>query len=206
MKHRHHRSFPEGAAVELRDGDGAPPALAGYAAVFDSWTTLYRSRTFEYREVIRPGAFRKALAEGQDVRALFNHDPNQVLGRTKAGTLRLAEDARGLSIRIDPPDTQLGRDVVEMVRRGDVSQMSFAFTARDGGEKLTITRRGDVEVYEAEILDVDLYDVAPVTYPAYKDTEVGLRMAGCLKSAKEHRLREVYRRLDVLDRLAAGQP
>lgn len=195
MKNRHHRSFPEGAAVELRDGDGAPPALVGYAAVFDSWTTLYRSSTFEYREVIRPGAFRRALAESQDVRALFNHDANQVLGRTKAGTLKLREDDRGLAIRIDPPDTQLGRDVMEMVRRGDVSQMSFAFTARDGGERLTITRRGDVEVYEAEILDVDLYDVAPVTYPAYKDTDIGLRCADLVRLCRAERAKALESRI-----------
>lgn len=193
---RQHRSFPEGAEIECRAGEGESPVLAGYAAVFDSWTVLHRSKFFEYREVVRPGAFRNALAERQDVRALFNHDANHVLARTKPGTLRLREDSKGLNMELDPPATQFGRDVVEMIRRGDVSQMSFAFVARSGGEKLTVRTEGDVEIYENEILDVDLYDVAPVTYPAYRDTEVAVRTAGVVRRHREERLKSLRRRIE----------
>lgn len=198
-----------GATVALRS-EGGPATLTGYASVFDSWTTLYRSRFYEIREVIRPGSFRNALAENQDVRALFNHDPDNILGRTAAGTLRLREDSRGLAVEIDPPDTEYGRSIVEAVRRGDVSQMSFAFWPRDGGEVLTIRQQGDLEIWETEITDVDLFDVAPVTYPAYQDTSIGLRggfspkVADRLRRAKGDWLSTARTKSDALARRLAA--
>jgi len=92
-----------------------------------------------------------------------------------------------------------------MIRRGDVSQMSFAFIPRRGGEKTTTRAEGDAQVSEIEITDVDLFDVAPVTYPAYQDTEVALRRADVVRRLGAERLKEVYRRMDVLTRLAAGR-
>lgn len=194
-----------GATVQVRAEGDAPRLLSGYAAIFDSWTTLYRSKWWEVREVIRPGAFRNALSENQDVRALFNHDPDNVLGRTVSGTLRLSEDSRGLHMEVDPPDTELGRSVTEMIRRGDVSQMSFAFLPRAGGEVVTTRQEGDVEITEVEIKDVDLYDVAPVTYPAYKDTTIGLRgltpaVADRFKREKDRWLGEARARSQELAR------
>ena len=114
------------APMEARAGDGdggTARTLSGYAALYNSET-----RIANFREVIAPGAFRSALKRGDDVRGLFNHNPDHVLGRTAAGTLRLSEDARGLRYELDLPDTQLGRDLWTSVRRGDVSQSSFAFT------------------------------------------------------------------------------
>ena len=157
------RSMP---VYELRakdDGD----TIAGYAAVFNTTTDLGY-----FEERIAPGAFARAIKEQQDVRALWNHDPNHVLGRTKSGTLRLSEDNVGLQIEIDPPDTQTGRDVVESIRRGDVDQMSFAFIAT---KESWTERKGLLPL--REIQDADLYDVSPVTYPAYQSTIVGLRSA-----------------------------
>lgn len=151
---------------ELR-ADGESGKIAGYAAVFNEETDLGY-----FREVVRPGAFKRAIDEKQDVRALWNHDPNYVLGRTTAGTLSLAEDRRGLRIEIDPPETQFARDLAKSIERGDVDQMSFAFIAREE----TWTERKD-ETDLRELIDVDLYDVSPVTYPAYEGTSVGLRSA-----------------------------
>jgi HK97 family phage prohead protease len=120
-----------------------------------------------------PGAFDRALKEKQDVRALFNHDDNQVLGRSKSGTLRMSVDSKGLKYEIDPPDTQLGRDLVTSIRRGDIDGSSFAFIVR--GQKWNETTKDGVTTYLREITDCDLMDVSPVTYPAYEQTSVAVR-------------------------------
>lgn len=180
--------------LEVRaDEEGTPDRIVGHASVFNEWTTLYESADYLWREVVRPGAYARALVEGHDVRALWNHDANFVLGRTLSGTLRLAEDERGLLSDITPPDSQLVRDLVlAPIRRGDVSQMSFAFlpnrvrNVREeledgtilvdrGGERITIRREGNRVIEDRELLDVDLFDVSPVTYPAYPGTDVGVR-------------------------------
>jgi HK97 family phage prohead protease len=142
---------------------------------------------------VRPGAYKSAIAERQDVRSLFNHDANFVLGRTLSNTLILQEDAVGLLTDTDPPDTQTIRDLVlAPIARGDVSGMSFAFTVRrtpetkitvtngvtvidNGGERTTIREEDGVEIEERELLDLNLFDVSPVTYPAYEQTDVALR-------------------------------
>jgi len=138
--------------------------LSGYAAVFNQRTSIMGL----FDEQIAPGAFASAV-DRDDVRALFNHDPNYVLGRTSAGTLRLIEDADGLRYDIDPPDTSVGRDVTTLVARGDVQGSSFSFEVEadewDHSAKpslRTITR-------------VKLHDVGPVTFPAYEQTSVSAR-------------------------------
>ena len=157
------RRTVKGAEIRADKDSGK---ITGYAAMFDSPTVIAGS----FREVIRPGAFKKTLSDGADVRALFNHDPNYVLGRNKAGTLQLTEDEKGLRYEIDPPDTQQGRDLTESIRRGDVSQSSFAFsTVQDAWRK----DEDGIEI--RELIEVELYDVSPVTYPAYEDTEVSVR-------------------------------
>lgn len=153
-------------AFELRaEGDAAAPKLTGYAAVFDTLSVvLYQM----FREKIARGAFASTL--GDDIRALWNHDTNVPLGRTKAGTLRLAEDAHGLRVEIDPPDTQAGRDAVESIRRGDVDQMSFGFDVLgdewDQGEDGQLIRT---------LTKIKLYEVSPVVFPAYPQTTVSAR-------------------------------
>ncbi len=152
--------------MEAREGEGEPRTLAGYAALYNSET---RIGSF-FREVIEPGAFRAALARQDDVRALFNHDANYVLGRTAAGTLRLEEDERGLRYTVTLPDTQAGRDLWTSVQRGDVSQSSFAFSV-DAEEWRELKADLPLRV----VKDVTLFDVSPVTYPAYTETSVSAR-------------------------------
>lgn len=167
---------PQAFRVRIeRRAEGGPQTIVGHAAVFNEWTTLYRGRSFELREIIRPGAFRNAIAEAQDVRALFDHNSSIVLGRTRSGTARLFEDSRGLLCEIDPPDTQAARDVVTLLERGDVSGMSFAFSVREGGVKQSVRQEDGRDIYENECTDLDLYDVSVVTYPAYEATDVALR-------------------------------
>lgn len=153
------------AARELRVvGDGTARTLEGYAAVFNSF-----SLDMGFKERIAPGAFTAALTRS-DPRALFNHDPNFVLGRQKSGTLTLAEDETGLRMQTTPPDTQWARDLVATIQRGDIDGMSFSFTTkRDQWAKL-----GDE--YVRTLLEIDeLFDVGPVTFPAYPDTTVAAR-------------------------------
>jgi HK97 family phage prohead protease len=152
---------------ELRMDDDARK-IEGYASVFNEETDIGGM----FREVVRPGAFKRAIKEKQDVRALWNHNPDHIIGRTKAGTLSLQEDKRGLWISIDPPDTQFARDLMESIKRGDVDSMSFAFRAI---EEQWTERKGEPSL--RELVDLDLFDVSPVTYPAYEGTQVGLRTA-----------------------------
>ena len=164
------RRFVPQAELRAVKSDGRTmPTIAGHAAVFDQASV----ELWGFYEEVAPGAFADTIADGDDVRALFNHDPNLVLGRTKSGTLRLSEDEVGLLAEFDPPDTQQARDLVTLIERGDVSQMSFAFRVLDDKWRID----GD-ERYVRRILRAKLYDVAPVTYPAYPSTDVGVRAAG----------------------------
>lgn len=151
--------------VEVRQ-DGERPRLSGYAAVFSDETEIAGL----FREQIVPGAFADAVGR-DDVRALFNHDANFVLGRTLAGTLTLSEDARGLRYDVEPPDTQWARDLMVSVSRGDVSQSSFAFEVVE--ESWDYSQKGEMPL--RTIKAVRLYDVSPVTYPAYASTTVSAR-------------------------------
>ena len=171
------RMTPSGAIrIETRADGGK--TLVGYGAVF------YREGEAgtEYRlgpdvvERISPSAFTRALAEKHDARALFNHDPNMLLGRAAAGTLRLSTDARGLRYEIDLPDTNVGKDVAASIARGDLSGSSFSF-AINGKDGQPFEKCKEYDVRHIE--DVDLYDVGPVTYPAYEATSVGLRSGDC---------------------------
>jgi hypothetical protein len=150
---------------DLRASDeGEDPKISGYAAVFNSLSEDLGG----FRERIKPGAFAKTIQE-HDIRALFNHDKNHVLGRNKAGTLKLSEDEVGLRIEIDPPDTQAARDLMTSIRRGDIDQMSFGFrTIRDDWEQVE-------EMILRTLIEVKLYDVSPVTFPAYPQTTVAVR-------------------------------
>jgi len=153
--------------MEVREHEDGSRTLVGHAAVFDSLSQDLGG----FREQIRSGAFSQTLNEGQDVRALFNHDSGQVLGRTTNRTLRLSEDNVGLRIEVDPPDTQTARDVMTSIDRGDISQMSFAFRVRAGGQEF---EERDNEVIRT-LTDVELFEVSPVTFPAYPDTSIALR-------------------------------
>jgi len=158
--------------VEER-ADGMGPKITGYAAVFDKWSEDLGG----FREKIRSGAFKKAIGKS-DVRGLFNHDSNYVLGRQSNGTLTIKEDKNGLWMEIDPPDTQIIRDLVlAPIKRGDIKEQSFAFVIAEGGDEWkNLHGEKPNEPVTRTITEVDeLFDVSPVTYPAYPDTSVALR-------------------------------
>ncbi|GIV86623.1 MAG: hypothetical protein KatS3mg054_0652 [Chloroflexus sp.] len=153
--------------VEIRAlVDGEKRTIEGYAAVFGQWSEDLGG----FREKILPGAFSGVLERGDDVRALVNHDPNLVLGRTASGTLRLQEDEAGLRVSVQLPDTQYARDLISVLERGDVNQMSFGFeVARDRWYE------ENGQTYR-ELIDIArLYDVSVVTFPAYPQTIAAAR-------------------------------
>jgi HK97 family phage prohead protease len=125
-----------------------------------------------------PGAFADDLAAKPDVRALFNHDPNIIFGRTISGTLRLAEDHAGLKFDCDMPDTQQARDVQTSIARGDISQCSFGFfvvSQKWSEEPDPADTTGQRKMLVRELHKVRTFDVSPVTFPAYTGTDVDTR-------------------------------
>lgn len=180
---RHHQF----ATKELRFSEGSQSRISGYAATFDTEAQLPG-----FTEVIRPGAFDRALREKQDVVALFNHDENFVLGRTTSGTLRLRQDSKGLWFDCDLPGTQAARDLHESIKRKDVAGCSFAFTLPHDGAQTWTTRGNDVL---RELTDLNLHDISAVTYPAYSNTSVDARTTA---QAAEVRSRAFTNKVDSL--------
>ena len=157
------REAPEGEEGDKRT------TVTGYAALFNS-----PSEDMGFIEIIEAGAFGEAIGTS-DIRALFNHDPNQILARTASGTLRVEEDDKGLRYEFSLPDTTYGRDLAVMLARGDVNQSSFAFTVKEQAWETKKDKEGNA-TYTRRIKKMErLYDVSPVTYPAYADTTVALR-------------------------------
>lgn len=139
--------------------------LSGYAVVYDEEAEI----AGVFREVMRPGSWRKTIGEA-DIRALWGHSELHPLGRTKNGTLQLAEDSRGVRFELELPDTQLARDLHQLVTRGDVTGMSARFEV--------ITQRWteyEDELDLREIQEVRAVEISPVTFPAYDLTEVEAR-------------------------------
>jgi len=151
--------------VELRERNGES-RIEGYAAIFN----VLSDDLGGFREMILPGAFAEVL--DNDVRALWQHDPKYVFGRQVNGTLDLAEDEIGLRYAVTVPDAQWARDAVASIRRGDVDQSSFGFTMLDG-ERWAMAEDG--QVIRTIFRVARLYDVSPVTFPAYTQTSVEAR-------------------------------
>jgi HK97 family phage prohead protease len=141
--------------------------LVGYAAVFNS-----RSHDLGgVVEVIAPGAFSRTLTESPDVLALVEHDANRVLARTTNGSLRITEDERGLRVEIAPANTSYARDLLELVRRGDVAGMSFRFAPYAGGATMDLSTTPPTRTLRA----VRLSEVSVVVNPAYPASHVTVR-------------------------------
>ena len=140
--------------------------LIGYAATFNNET-----RIGSMTEVIRPGAFRASLEANRDVLCLADHDHTRVLGRTKSGTLKLSEDARGLHFELDVPDTATGRDILALAERNDLGGMSFGFNVPEDGQSWQGSKR--------TLSRVDLAEISVVSaWPAYQQTSIEARARG----------------------------
>lgn len=178
-EHKIERRFvsrDQNLGIELRT-EGDKRTIVGLASVFYDGTPETEYELWPgLRERILPQAFDRTLADADDVRGLFNHDANLLLGRTASGTVRLSKTSRGLRYEIDPADSSYTRDLVVHLERDDVAGSSFGFSVR--AERFIRQDEADYDV--REILDVKLYDVSPVTYPAYQATSTGVRAEGDL--------------------------
>lgn len=158
--------------VELRSGDSR--TMFGYAAVFGKLSQNLGG----FVERVEPTAFNRTL-DSSDVLALVNHEANQVLGRSSAGTLRLNVDSIGLRYEIDPPNTTYARDLIESMQRGDIKSSSFSFLTID---EEWATTNNDFPL--RKLKEVKLVDVSVVTFPAYPDAVSGIRNLALEKLAK----------------------
>lgn len=158
--------------LEIRQVEGGAPVITGYAVVFNVWSrTLYDWNGQPFVERFAPGVFDNWLQNNPELIALWNHNADMPLARMSRGTLRIAIDAIGLRFEIDPPANSWGQDALIAIRRGDVNGMSFLFEANaDAWEK-----PGADGVARRTVLKSMLYEISPVTFPAYLATTVQVR-------------------------------
>jgi HK97 family phage prohead protease len=179
---------------DVRDGEASSDGMSftGYAAVFNS-----PSAPLPFTELIKEGAFQRSLKSRNEIKLFMNHNTDVVLGSTRAGTLRLSEDSRGLLAQADLPDTSAGRDLSVLMKRGDVSSMSFGFSVPPKGDKWSddgATR---------ELHQVRLHEVSIVTgFPAYEATTASVRSLDILASRTAV---DVDALSDAITRLEAGE-
>ena len=188
--------------IQIEERSTGMPLIRGTASAYNK-----KSRDLNgFREIIAPGAFDEVLErQDNDVICCWNHDPGQLIGRTSSGTLRLSSDSEGLRYEVDPPDTTLAKDLMTMVRRGDIFGSSFAFTC--GDEEWEEDEEGPVRVVRSVS---GLFDVALVTSPAYMDSAVAVRsLESWLETKQEQNNKETvfvpslrYKKLVGLSRIA----
>jgi HK97 family phage prohead protease len=166
------RRYSHATQLRASQGDEGSMVISGYAG---TWNRLSENLG-GFREMLIPGAFQRSLQSDRNVACLFNHSPDQILGTTRAGTLRVNEDAVGLKFRCEVANTSVGKDVYALVKRGDVGDCSFAFKIAgpdgedwdddcedpDTGERIAVRK----------VSRADLFDVSCVQSPAYSGTSV----------------------------------
>jgi HK97 family phage prohead protease len=180
---QHHQEF------EVRQGANGMWQFRGYAAVFNS-----NSEPLPFTERILPGAFDRTLRSRNNIKMYLNHDSTLVLGSTRAKTVRLSTDSKGLLTDADLPDTSYARDLVVMMERGDVDSMSFGFSVPRNGDSWSedgMTR---------ELREVRLHEVSVVTgFPAYRATSATVRSLDALAEATGHDVDKLAEALTVLE-------
>lgn len=178
--------------ISTRTKEDEPVKISGYAAIFNSRTSIGDF----FDEIIMPGAFDRSIsASDADIRALFNHDWDKVLGRTKSNTITLREDEKGLSFELDLPNTSYARDLAESMERGDIDQCSFGFFVEEGKERWDYSQEPVLRTLE----EVELYEISIVSLPAYDDTEAALVRSKELDKTVEKRIKILNKIKGVLD-------
>lgn len=173
------------ATTEGNEPEEAPMIIEGYAAKYNTVTTI--GGWFE--EEILPGAFDDCLND--DIRALFNHDPNFILARTTSKTLTVAADKVGLKYSFTSPDRSYAEDLCDAIKTGDVSESSFAFRVAEENWIIGDSSKGVLDKRQI-VKFKTIFDVSPVTYPAYPDTEVAQRSLTSYK--KENNIEMIQNR------------
>jgi len=179
---------------DVRNGEASSDGMSftGYAAVFNS-----PSEPLPFTEVIKEGAFKRSLKSRNEIKLFMNHNTDVVLGSTRAGTLKLTEDSRGLLAQAELPDTSAGRDLSVLMKRGDVSSMSFGFSVPPKGDKWS------QDGATRELHQVRLHEVSIVTgFPAYEATTASVRSLDILATRTAV---DVDALSDAITRLEAGE-
>lgn len=182
-----------GTVIARSEGENMPKEIGGIAAVINSVTDLGY-----FEEVIEPGAFDNALSKEYDIRCLFNHEAELILGRTKANTCNVFVNADGNLEYTWVPDYEnpTHMSVVRSIMRGDITQSSFAFTIKEQTWSDS-TKYGTMGKRTIKVID-ELFDVSPVTYPAYQDTEADARSVVALRD-QEREIEEAKRSQAAVD-------
>lgn len=175
------RFFFSEVKIEERASEDTKGTIEGYAALYNSRTNLGW-----FEEEILPGAFDDVLKD--DVRVLVNHDPNLIVARSNKGegTAELFLDTRGLGFRFSCPDTTVGKDLEKNIELKNITQCSFGFSIK---EETWVTRDGQPDLRQIKKLE-RLYDVSPVTFPAYADTSVAKRSFNSFKETEKPEVTE----------------
>ena len=176
------RRFAPGGGLHMEAPTTGTRRLAGFAIVFNSRSVDLGG----FVEIIAPSALDRTLREQIDVRAFHSHDPALLLGRLSNGTLTIRKEPHGLHVEIEPPDTSFGRDVVAMVERGDLAEMSFGFRVEPNGDEW----RDDNGTLVRTVHDMTVYEVSTVATPAYRATSIGARAvdtSAAMRSLQQHR-------------------
>lgn len=181
------------ADFEIREVENGGMTFEGYAALFDS-----ASEPLPFIERIAPGAFRGSLKQRNDIKLLWNHDTGLVLGSSRAGSLSLQEDSRGLKVRAELPNTTAGRDAAELLRRGDVDAMSFGFSVPRDGDSW------NADGTERTLNQIRLHEVSIVAFPAYSATAGTTSVRGLDKVAKRAGVKDSDAVADALLKVEAG--
>ena len=220
LPNRESRFLAESVELRAAAEEEKPSKVFGYAAKFNRESENLGSEDWQFFETIEPGAFDDVLND--DVRALFNHDPNAILARSKGGegSLKLGVDEVGLWYEFEAPDTQAGRDLMRSLERGDIDQSSFSFRVNRDDQSIVETTEGKgPTVLKRTIKKVArLFDVSPVTYPAYPDASVMLRSLQEFREEKpdepespekeepteDHSITHRLRVLDLIDKTATS--
>ncbi len=166
-----------------RDDEGKPTKLRGYGAVFYNPTDP--KTEFRMGEKLVERIHSRAFADlpNYDVRSMFNHDPNFLLGRTTAGTMRVGVDDTGVWYETDLPQTQAGRDVAESVDRGDVDGSSFWFSV----DPVSYEIRTEDGIEVMDLVSVDtVREMGPVVFPAFEATTAQMRSDGAAEALKQN--------------------
>lgn len=183
------RDFKTQFTITRDDETSEERVIEGYFALYESETQLWK----DSYEIITKGAFDKTL--NNDIRALWNHNTQYVLGRSKNGSLQLKADDKGLFATIKLPNTQYAEDLHELVSRGDIDQASFGFNIID--EDLEELADGG---YRWRINEIDLHEISVVTFPAYENTTVQARA----KQVEQIEQRKLQEKKDALSKRLKG--
>lgn len=172
--------------TEIRSGEGEEEQrfVSGVGIVYDKEVEIWPG----FREKIRQGAFTDALSAGSEIKSYFNHRADYVLSTTKSTpALELEDTSKGLRFKSPIPPTSYGKDLMINLERKNVRGASFAFTVDEEGDTVTRDEKG---VYHREIVKANLFEIGPVTNPAYPSTKVGLRSEEDLRAEMETRCKK----------------